>query len=163
MEPKQTQKKAADTLLSKGQKITVQWLGMRFRFTIRDLYLGTLVAISEQAEKIKDIDFTDASAMAILGSSRRTAWPMAMAAAHGILNKKIKRTFLVRWLAWRIMNDMTPKDLFSLMNLLVLNSDPTSFFGCTTLLAQMNVLIERKKSKVGESKEEEPSGEQSRD
>lgn len=163
MEDTNVQERAAQTLLDKGEKITVRTLGVNIRFTIRPLYLGAMIAMSEHISKLDGLELSEDNILRVLGTAKDTVRPMAMAAAHGILNRKIKRKLLARWLSRVIINSMTPADLYKLLATITLRSDPSSFFGCTTFLAQMNTTRPRKKSEVVDSKEAKPSGEQSQE
>lgn len=163
MEDRKVQERAAQTLLDKGEKLTVRTFGIRIRFTIRPLYLGAMIAMSEYISQIDGISLDDNNVFSVLGSAKDTVRPMAMATAHGILNKKLKRKLLARWLARVIINSMTPADLYKILATLTIRSDPQSFFGCTTLLAQMNSTRPRKKSEVVDSREAKQSGEQSQE
>lgn len=163
MEDRNEQARAAKALLGKGEKITVRWMGIPFRFTLKPLYLGAMIAMSEYISQIEGAHLDEANVLTVIGSAKETAPLMAKAAAHGILNRKLKRILFARALSRVIINSMTSSDLYMLLGVLTVKSDPQSFFGCTTLLAQMNVTKPKDRSKVVDSLEEKPSGEQSQE
>jgi hypothetical protein len=153
--------KALDTLLDSGVsgKIDVGIFGFKvpFRFKIKPLYLGTILHLSRQHSRLKQVD-----------ESREILWDMfekadnvkvfARCAAIGILNNPVRIRLFARPLTHIILSNTTVKEIHALLTIVASQMNARDFFFTSALIKGFRIVDRRPPESTSPN---EPSGEPS--
>jgi hypothetical protein len=131
-------KEAAKALLNEGAKFGIKWLGKEWKFSIKPLYLGTIIKISEHSSSLSELDLNDAVASMLKSKDNLKALSKIVACA--ILNNRFKLRFSGIF-AWWLMYRLTPKELHSIALVVVKQMSVEDFFFTTRLIGGANLLM----------------------
>lgn len=152
-------KEAANTLLNKGAKVGIKWLGKEWAFSIKPLKLGTIIKISEYAETLKSIDSDDAVASIL--KNRKNTDALCRVVACAFLNSRFKLQF-VGLFSWWLRYRLTAKELHSIALVVAKQMSVEDFFFTTRLIGGLNLLMtsQEAESQSGEQSQgpQKPSG-----
>lgn len=155
---KKTQYEAGSTILGDGIKFRIPfWFGTKLTLTIRPLHPGTIVKISQQSTKIKDV-FEDENMINELMKTGDNLRVFCRIVALGATNNPMKIRLFAGWLTrvlmWRVKST---QELYSYVSLVYRQMGAEHFFFIMTLTKGMNFL---KKKTNGQEKtvEVKPSG-----
>lgn len=153
--------KAIDTLLEKGMggKLRVRILGVRFSISmkIRPLYLGTILLLSKEQEKIRQAEEGQDIIWQMFEKSENIK-VFARCAAIAVLNNRTKIR-LFSWILSRlILNNATIKDIHTLMTIVISQMNARDFFFTTALIGGLKVVERNPQQNMSQN---EQSGDQS--
>lgn len=138
---KQTQFAAGQTLLNEPVKFKVKWwFGIKLPMGIRPLHPGTIVKISQQETRLKDVNESEnmIHEMLVTGANLRV---FCRIVALAILNNPVKIALftgmLTRLLMWRVE---TTQELFGLTAITYRQMGAEHFFFTMQLTKGMNFL-----------------------
>lgn len=153
--------KAIDTLLDKGMggKLRVRILGVKFSISmkIRPLYLGTILMLSREQEKIRLADEGQDIIWQMFEKSENVKI-FARCAAIAILNNRLKIRLFSGILSRLILNNTTIKDIHTLMAIVVSQMNARDFFFTTALIGGLKVVERNQQQNTSQN---EQSGDQS--
>jgi hypothetical protein len=144
---------AAKTLLNKGLKFGVPVFGREYKFTIKPLYLGTVIKMSKYSAALKDLDADEPISGTLRASGNLIA--LSKVVACGVLNSRFWNGFSGIF-AWWLRYKLTAKELNTIATLVVRQMSVQDFFFTTQLIGGVNLLTASKE-------EEKQSGEQSQE
>ena len=140
---KQLQNEAGATLLDEATRFKIDWHGIKIPFGIRPLHPATIVKISMQETRLKDVSESENMIHEMLksGSNMKV---FCRIIALAILNNQIKIALftgiMTRFLMWNIPST---KDIFTLTAIRYRNMGAEHFFFTMQLTKGMNFLKKR--------------------
>ena len=143
---------AGDILLNQGIRFKVPFFfWLKLPLTIRPLHPGTIIAISQQVLKLKQVDEAENMVVELLkaGENLKTHCKIV---AIGALNNPVKIKLFSRFLTWLLqwrVKDNT--ELLAYVSLVYKQLDAERFFFIMTLTKGMNFLNRKEKANPVES------------
>lgn len=155
MESNILEQKAADSLIENGVKFTVKAFGINFRFTIKKLYLGTLIQISK--EKSKLIKYSDKTTEPdVISSFENDCKLKARIIALAVVNSKFQ-PLRKHFLTWLFLKKITAEELLTLTEIVIDSTGTAFFFKSSILLQGLNVIAKNQEMNMSK---QTPSGEE---
>lgn len=148
--------KSAEALLNEPKRFylpthgLLRWIGIKkIRFSVKGLYLGTLVKITSAMKGIS-IDTEKSKVEFTFHSIEMDTPAMARIVAMAILNSRLKIRLLTgplsRFLTWR----MTAKELNLLMLVVMEQMNLMDFFSSIVLIGNLNMIGRKEKTSPAE-------------
>jgi hypothetical protein len=135
---KNIERQAANTLLSKGLKFGVPVFGREHKFTIKPLYLGTVIKMSKYSAALKFLDADEPISGTLKASGNLIA--LSKVVACGVLNSRFWNGFSGVF-AWWLRYKLTAKELNTIATLVVRQMSVEDFFFTTQLIGGVNLLM----------------------
>ena len=132
--------RTADTILDRPEKFTIRWIGVNLKFGIKPLKLGTLIYIGKASAQMGEVTIPE-NVISVIGSARTNARPMSRIIAYSILNSKVGINLFGRLLSGFLLWKLTPKELLTLIQLVIKQSSVTDFFSSTVLAKGISPII----------------------
>jgi hypothetical protein len=152
--------RASDILLNKGLKFGIRWMGREWKFTIKPLYLGTVIKISKYAGALKQLDVDNEPIAGTLKAPGNLV-ALSKVVACGVLNSRILNRFS-NVFAWWLRYNLTAKELNLISTLIVRQMSVEDFFFTTQLIGGINLLTTDKEG-VKQSGEASPESQNNSD
>lgn len=155
MESNILEQKAADSLIENGVKFRLKAFGINFKFTIKKLYLGTLIQISK--EKSKLIKYSDKTTEPdVISSFENDCKHKARIIALAVVNSKFQ-PLRKHFLTWLFLKKITAEELLTLTEIVIDSAGTAFFFKSSNLLQDLEIL---KSQAATDASEHTPSGEE---
>lgn len=155
MENDKLTEKAADSLTENGVKFRLKAFGINFRFTIKKLYLGTLIQISKEKSKLKR--YSDKTTEPeVISSFENDCKHKARIIALAVVNSRFQ-PLRKHFLTWLFLKKLTSEELLKLTEIVIDSTGTAFFFKSSNLLQDLEIL---KSQAATDTSEHTPSGEE---
>lgn len=155
-----TEEKAVNVLLHKGVKfkVRVRLFGknLNIPFRIRPLYLGTILHLSRQRQKLQQVS-EDGELLWEMFEKAQNVKIFARCVAISTLNNRLKIFLFTYPLSWLFLSRLTVKDMHDLMTVVVSQMNAKGFFLTTALIKGIQI-VDRTRGTSPKKQSGEPSG-----